>query len=223
MAPGNRPGQQLDASERRGRAERGTRPVIWIAKENGAGAQASPGSIPGRSTSPARASFQSSDSRKDGPGVIAARPVIWKRSTMGSAACKAMQTPVRVRPLPQPPWQGRILHFFDSPEQTGPGRGTAPVIWAMKANGAGAHPPPGSIPGRPTKKQYNRRGGESGMALRWFDLRSAYGSITVKARSENDAKKEAAERWGCGTDEIICIGHAPFGSQWVKPLDRSRV
>ena len=61
------------------------------------------------------------------------------------------------------------------------------------------------------------------MALRWFDLRSAYGSITVKARSENDAKKEAAERWECGTDEIICIGHAPFGSQWVKPLDRSRV
>lgn len=39
---------------------------------------------------PLRAPFQTSGSRKDGPGVIAARPVIWKRSTVGSAACKAM-------------------------------------------------------------------------------------------------------------------------------------
>jgi hypothetical protein len=60
------------------------------------------------------------------------------------------------------------------------------------------------------------------MALRWYDLRSPHGTITVKASSEAAAREEAAERWSCGTDEVICTGHTPFGSRWVPPADYSR-
>lgn len=60
------------------------------------------------------------------------------------------------------------------------------------------------------------------MALRWYDLRSKYGSITIKERSETAAKAEAADRWGCGSEEIVCVAHTPFGRQAVEPPEYSR-
>ncbi|MBR3240698.1 MAG: hypothetical protein IKO68_10970 [Oscillospiraceae bacterium] len=60
------------------------------------------------------------------------------------------------------------------------------------------------------------------MALRWYDLRGPGGTITIKERSETAAKAEAAERWACGSDEIICVGHDAFGRQLVSAPEYSR-
>lgn len=46
--------------------------------------------------------------------------------------------------------------------------------------------------------------------LRYYDLRSKHGTITIKARSEAEAKAEAAERWNCSADEIVCTGYKPY-------------
>ena len=46
--------------------------------------------------------------------------------------------------------------------------------------------------------------------LRWFDLRSKHGTITIKANNEAQAKEEAADRWKCSEDEIVCTGHKPY-------------
>lgn len=49
------------------------------------------------------------------------------------------------------------------------------------------------------------------MRLNWYDLKAAgYGTITIKAMTEEEAKEEAAERWKCSEDEIICTGHKPY-------------
>ena len=48
------------------------------------------------------------------------------------------------------------------------------------------------------------------MSLRWYDLKSKHGTITIKASSEEAAKEEAAERWNCSEDEILCTGHSPY-------------
>lgn len=49
------------------------------------------------------------------------------------------------------------------------------------------------------------------MALKWYDFRSKeHGSITVKGESEDEAREEAAERWNCSEDEIVCTGHVPY-------------
>lgn len=47
-------------------------------------------------------------------------------------------------------------------------------------------------------------------AFRYYDLRSPYGTITIKAKSEAAAKEEAAERWGCSEDEIVSTGNKPY-------------
>ncbi len=47
-------------------------------------------------------------------------------------------------------------------------------------------------------------------ALKWYDLKSPHGTITIKADNEEAAKEEAAERWKCDEDEIICTGHQPY-------------
>ena len=60
------------------------------------------------------------------------------------------------------------------------------------------------------------------MALRWYDLRGPGGSITIKERSEQAAKAEAADRWGCGSDEIVCVGHEAFGRCAVSSPEYSR-
>jgi hypothetical protein len=46
--------------------------------------------------------------------------------------------------------------------------------------------------------------------LRWYDFRGPCGTITIKATSEATAREEAAERWNCGENEIVCTGHTPF-------------
>lgn len=46
--------------------------------------------------------------------------------------------------------------------------------------------------------------------LRWYDLWSPYGTMMVKANNEEAAKEEAAERWDCSEDEIVCTGHSPY-------------
>ena len=48
------------------------------------------------------------------------------------------------------------------------------------------------------------------MALKWYDLRSPYGTIMIKATNEEQAKEEAAERWNCSEEEIVCVGHTPY-------------
>ena len=60
------------------------------------------------------------------------------------------------------------------------------------------------------------------MALRWYNIRGKGGNITIKARSEMEARQEAAERWGCGTDETICVGHEGFGRSFVPAAEYSR-
>lgn len=46
--------------------------------------------------------------------------------------------------------------------------------------------------------------------LRWYDLKSRHGCILIKASSEEAAKEEAAERWNCSAEEIVCTGHQPY-------------
>lgn len=48
--------------------------------------------------------------------------------------------------------------------------------------------------------------------LRWYDFRGPEGTITVKGTSEAEAREEAAERWKCGEDEVVCTGHKPFNT-----------
>ena len=48
------------------------------------------------------------------------------------------------------------------------------------------------------------------MYLRWYELKSKHGTITIKASSEEEAIEEAAERWNCSEDEILCTGHSPY-------------
>lgn len=38
--------------------------------------------------------------------------------------------------------------------------------------------------------------------MKWFFMSGPGGTIAIKARFPNEAKDEAAERWGCGADEI---------------------
>lgn len=46
--------------------------------------------------------------------------------------------------------------------------------------------------------------------LKWYDLASKHGTISIKAENQEQAKEEAAERWGCSEDEIVCTGHTPY-------------
>lgn len=50
-------------------------------------------------------------------------------------------------------------------------------------------------------------------AIRWYELCSKKGStISIAANNEAKAKEEAADRWGCGVDEVVCTGHKPFNT-----------
>lgn len=53
-------------------------------------------------------------------------------------------------------------------------------------------------------------------AKRWFELSSQHGTIAIAANNERAAKEEAADRWRCGEDEIICTGHKPFNTYLAK-------
>lgn len=48
------------------------------------------------------------------------------------------------------------------------------------------------------------------MVLRWYDMKSKHGTITIKAKSEEQAKEEAAERWNCAEEEIVCTSNTPY-------------
>ena len=45
---------------------------------------------------------------------------------------------------------------------------------------------------------------------KWYHCSSRYGTITIKARWQGEAIKEAARRWGCSQSEVICTGWDPF-------------
>lgn len=47
-------------------------------------------------------------------------------------------------------------------------------------------------------------------SLKWYDLKSSRGTITIKAETEEAAKEEASERWNISEDEIVCTGHQPY-------------
>ena len=47
-------------------------------------------------------------------------------------------------------------------------------------------------------------------ALQWYELRSSHGTITIKARYQWEAIQEAAERWNCSEEEIICVAWGPY-------------
>lgn len=49
-------------------------------------------------------------------------------------------------------------------------------------------------------------------AKRWYDIKSLHGTISIAANNEAKAKEEAADRWGCGVDEVVCTGHKPFNT-----------
>ena len=49
------------------------------------------------------------------------------------------------------------------------------------------------------------------MALRWYEfITKNHGSITTKGRSEAEAREEAADRKGCGEDELVCVAIMPY-------------
>ena len=49
------------------------------------------------------------------------------------------------------------------------------------------------------------------MAIRWYEFYSAgHGTITTKGRNEAEAREEAAERKGCGEDELVCVTITPY-------------
>lgn len=56
--------------------------------------------------------------------------------------------------------------------------------------------------------------------MRWYEFISPAGPIDVKAGNEAEARMEAAERKGCGTEELICIGHKPFWQPGIPPPPR---
>ena len=52
--------------------------------------------------------------------------------------------------------------------------------------------------------------------LRWYDFKNKNGAtITIKGRFEAEAKQEAAERWNCDAEDLICTGHTPYNSRQV--------
>ena len=55
------------------------------------------------------------------------------------------------------------------------------------------------------------------MALKWYELRSADGrTIEIKGRFEAEAKREAAERWDCACEDVVCTGHKPFNTRLTQ-------
>lgn len=47
--------------------------------------------------------------------------------------------------------------------------------------------------------------------LRWYDFRGPQGqTISIKGKSEAEAREEAAERWACDEEKIVCTGHTPY-------------
>lgn len=57
--------------------------------------------------------------------------------------------------------------------------------------------------------------------LRWYDFQNKNGAtITVKGRFETEARTEAAERWNCEVEDLICTGHTPYNSRQVPEPEK---
>ena len=46
--------------------------------------------------------------------------------------------------------------------------------------------------------------------MKWFYMVGPGGTIAIKAEYASKAKREAAERWGCGADEIRVTGEETY-------------
>lgn len=46
--------------------------------------------------------------------------------------------------------------------------------------------------------------------LKWYHFISKYGTISIKARWQSEALREAAYRWRCDISEIVCTGWDPY-------------
>lgn len=49
--------------------------------------------------------------------------------------------------------------------------------------------------------------------MEWFYMAGPGGTIAIKAEYAAKAKREAAERWGCGADEIRVTGEEPYNTK----------
>ena len=61
--------------------------------------------------------------------------------------------------------------------------------------------------------------------MKWYFMRGPGGTICCKGDYEGQAKAEAAERWGCGTDEITVTGTEPYNGNGAHcaPLQADRL
>lgn len=51
--------------------------------------------------------------------------------------------------------------------------------------------------------------------MKWYYMKGPGGTIACKGSFAQEAVQEAAERWGCGTEEITVTGEEPYhGSDW---------
>lgn len=53
--------------------------------------------------------------------------------------------------------------------------------------------------------------------MKWYHMRGKSGTISVKASHGVAAKAEAAERWGCSSDEIEITGEELY-TGYEKPM-----
>ena len=51
-----------------------------------------------------------------------------------------------------------------------------------------------------------------GVPVKWFYRAGPGGTIACKGNYPAEAKAEAADRWGCGSDEITVAGEEPFNN-----------
>lgn len=60
--------------------------------------------------------------------------------------------------------------------------------------------------------------------MKWFFMRGPQGTIAIKGDFAQQAKQEAAERWGCSTDEIEVTGDCPYyGSGEKIPISEEAI
>ena len=48
--------------------------------------------------------------------------------------------------------------------------------------------------------------------MKWYYMKGPGGTICCKGEFEGQAKAEAAERWGCGTEEITVTGEEDYNT-----------
>lgn len=48
--------------------------------------------------------------------------------------------------------------------------------------------------------------------MKWYHMKGPGGTITCKGSYAQEAVQEAAERWGCGTEEITVTGEEEYNT-----------